>query len=950
MRCKTVIMRILQTIINTCFLLALAAGTVCAEEVRKKIIAAVPADFPPTYFQDKNTGKAAGFAIEVMDEIAKRAGLEVDYVFGKPWDDIHQMVLSGKADVIPSLTISDDRKKLFIFTSSVESLPINYLVRRQDKKSTALKPGMKVGAMKGSIAYSHLKTRSDITLLLYDNLHSLLFDLLAGQLDMILTATPNIKKLAMEIGVEERITVLEPAVIDGKRGMALRPDDQELYNRLEGVIKEFVGSEKYIELYEKWWGKPKPYWTVQRVVIISAGVLAAIVALLGWLFWAATSRLNRKLKLSLKETEEERSKLDVAVGDLQRSEERFRELFQNIVDPVYISDSKGKILAANEQAYRTLGYSQAELLACSINELDAVNNSSEKVSEQLAGFPKERSTTFESAHRRKDGSVFPVELHVQAITFDGQPAIMGVARDITERKRVEDALASSERFLKTIIDTEPECIKMLDIDGNLLMMNRSGLEMIDADSLEQVKGQSVCPLITDPFRDAFIALTKQVFQGIPGTLEFETIGLKGRHVWLETHAVPFYNERGEIVALLGITRDITERKLAEEERRNMEQQMLHAQKLESLGILAGGIAHDFNNILTSIIGNADLALMRINTESPAVENLHRIEQAALRAADLAKQMLAYSGKGKFVVENIDLNCLLEEMLHMLEVSISKKAVLRLNLHKHLPFVEVDATQIRQIIMNLVINASEAIGDRSGVIAITTGCMECDRSYLKNVWLDENLPDGQYVYLEISDTGCGMDRDTLAKLFDPFFTTKFTGRGLGMAAVLGIVRGHKGAIKVYSESKRGTTFKVLLPASGKSTEISNSEGHEYNWQGNGKVLLVDDEETIRCVGAEMLKELGFTAITADDGREALEVFKNTPDIAFVILDLTMPHMDGEQCFRELRLLDPDVKVIISSGYNEQEVAQKFIGKGLAGFIQKPYRLSALREVFMRCEGE
>jgi CheY-like chemotaxis protein len=263
-------------------------------------------------------------------------------------------------------------------------------------------------------------------------------------------------------------------------------------------------------------------------------------------------------------------------------------------------------------------------------------------------------------------------------------------------------------------------------------------------------------------------------------------------------------------------------------------------------------------------------------------------------------------------------------------------------------VEADATQLRQIIMNLVINASEAIGDRSGVIAITTGCMDCVRNNLKDIWLDENLDDGLYVYLEIADTGCGMDRATLAKLFDPFFTTKFTGRGLGMSAVLGIVRGHKGAIKVDSEPGKGTTFKILLPTSGNPAGLINSESRKDDWHGSGTVLLVDDEETIRDIGAELLNELGFATITAEDGRAALEVFKKTPDIAFVILDLTMPHMDGEQCFRELRQLRPGIKVIISSGYNEQEVSQKFVGKGLAGFIQKPYRLSALKEVIRNIE--
>ncbi|NTV48955.1 MAG: PAS domain S-box protein [Geobacteraceae bacterium] len=523
--------------------------------------------------------------------------------------------------------------------------------------------------------------------------------------------------------------------------------------------------------------------------------------------------------------------------------------------------------------------------------------------------------------------------------------LVGISRDITNRKQTEEALASSERFLKTIVDSEPECIKMIDINGNLLMMNPAGLEMIDADSFEQVKGQCVCPLITEPYREAFMALTKQVFQGIPGILEFEAIGLKGRHIWLETHAVPFRNEHGEIVSLLGITRDITERKRAEDERINLEKQILHAQKLESLGVLAGGIAHDFNNILTSVIGNADLALMRINPESPAVDNLRSIEIAAARAADLAKQMLAYSGKGKFVISNHDINGLLEEMLHILQVSISKKAVLRLNLTRPLPSVEADATQLRQIIMNLVINASEAIGDKSGVIAITTGCMDCDSSYLKDVWLDENIGDGLYVFIEIADTGCGMDKETLSKLFDPFFTTKFTGRGLGMAAVLGIVRGHKGAVKVYSEPGKGSTFKILLPASSKPAEIFNHDSRNDHWRGSGTVLLVDDEETIRGVSAEMLKELGFKVVTANDGREAIEAYKARTDISFVILDLTMPHMDGEQCFRELRMLNPDVKVIMSSGFSELEVTQKFVGKGLAGFIQKPYKLSVLREGIM-----
>ncbi|MEI6215372.1 MAG: cache domain-containing protein [Desulfuromonadales bacterium] len=513
-----------------------------------------------------------------------------------------------------------------------------------------------------------------------------------------------------------------------------------------------------------------------------------------------------------------------------------------------------------------------------------------------------------------------------------------LSREEVARHTAEQASRASAEMFSLFMRHSPVYVFIKEV-------NSAGSRMLQASENFQdmvgIRGSDMIgKLMTELFPPEFAAKITAVDRDViaQGTVLKIDEELKGRSY----STIKFPLVQGERTLLAGFTIDVTERKQAEAASLNLEKQLLHAQKLESLGVLAGGIAHDFNNLLMAIMGNADLALMRLNPESPAVDNLKRIEDAAARAADLAKQMLAYSGKGKFVVECLDMSRLVEEMVHMLQVSISKKAVLRFNLSRSLPSVEADATQMRQIIMNLVINASEAIGDRSGYISVTTGCMECDRSYLKDVWLDENLPGGRYVYLEISDSGCGMSKDTLSKLFDPFFTTKFTGRGLGMAAVLGIVRGHKGAIKVYSEENKGTSFKILLPASGCPAEQLIGESHSDDWQGFGTVLLVDDEETVRSIGSEMLKELGFTVVTADDGREGVEAFKRNPDISFVILDLTMPHTDGEQCFRELRQIKPDIKVIMSSGYNEQEVTQKFVGKGLAGFIQKPYKLSVLKE--------
>lgn len=656
----------------------------------------------------------------------------------------------------------------------------------------------------------------------------------------------------------------------------------------------------------------------------------------------------------LREIEERRA----AERQLADSEELLRQIMASTGEAIYGLDTTGRCTFANESCLKILGYEHiGEVLGRNMHDLihcklpDGRPLPVEECS-IFKAFREGQGVIVEGEYFwRQDGTGFPVEYSSYPIRKGG--SIVGAVviwRDVTERRRVEQELRDSQNFLDSIVENIPNMVFVKDaVDLRFVKFNRAGEELLGIPRGEML-GKNDYDFFPKDEADFFTAKDREVLEGT-GVIEVpeEAIQTRAGQRVLRTKKIAISDQDGLPRYLLGISEDITDKKRAEEERRQLEQQLLHAQKLESLGVLAGGIAHDFNNILTAIIGNADLALMRVDPESGAVENLQRIEKAASQAADLAKQMLAYSGKGKFVVENLDLNSLLEEMLHMLQVSISKKAELRLNLVRPLPTVEADATQMRQIIMNLVINASEALGDTSGVIAITTGCRECDADYLKNIWLSERLEEGLYVYLEISDSGCGMDADTLTKLFEPFFSTKFTGRGLGMAAVLGIVRGHRGAIKVESEPDRGATFRILLPASGRPVEIQNIEAQADDWRGIGTVLLVDDEESVRGIGTEMLKELGFRTITANDGRQALEVFRSNPDVSFVVLDLTMPHLDGEECFRALRQLKPDLKVIMTSGYNEQEVTQRFSGLGLAGFIQKPYKLSMLREAVRKMAG-
>jgi CheY-like chemotaxis protein len=373
----------------------------------------------------------------------------------------------------------------------------------------------------------------------------------------------------------------------------------------------------------------------------------------------------------------------------------------------------------------------------------------------------------------------------------------------------------------------------------------------------------------------------------------------------------------------------------------MERRLLHAQKLESIGVLAGGIAHDFNNILAGIMGYADLARLRLPESEPAREDIEVIKKAAQRAADLTRQMLAYSGKGKFIVEPVDLSRVVEDSKKMLAMSVSKKARVTYNLTDNLPVIQADAAQMCQVVMNLVINASEALDEHGGAIAVSTNAIRCQAKDLAGMGLGEGLPEGEYVCLEVADTGCGMDEQTLAKIFDPFFTTKFTGRGLGLSGVHGIVRGHKGAIQVSSEPGKGTTFRVLFPASGPAIPAMQNEPAATPVRSSGTVLIVDDDETIRISVQRMIERSGFSVLTASGGQEAIRLFReHQQEVNCVLLDLTMPDLDGAETFRELRKIRPDVRVLLSSGFSEEAATERFPGQGLAGFVQKPYQLDTL----------
>lgn len=546
-----------------------------------------------------------------------------------------------------------------------------------------------------------------------------------------------------------------------------------------------------------------------------------------------------------------------------------------------------------------------------------------------------------------------------------------LASEVTQReqaeaevRRLNESLQNSVTELQTLIDLLPigigiaqdtQCrdIRTNQAFARILGMPTSHHASVSAPPIEVPRNFKVFHDGRELALSEF-PMQRAVRENSP-ILNFEELIVRddGVRLQLLVNAVPLRDGAGKGRGCVVTLQDITPQKLAEQERLAVERRLLETQKLESLGVLAGGIAHDFNNLLTGILGNASLARLDLPPGHANVRSsLDSLEQATVRAADLCKQMLAYAGKGRFIIQPLSLSRLVNETADLLGVSLGRKSTMRLELANDLPAFQGDATQVRQILMNLVLNASEALGEKGGAITISTGSVQATEAYLEKLQYHQDAVEGRYVYVEVSDNGCGMDKETQAKIFDPFYTTKFTGRGLGLAAVLGIVRGHKGAIQVYSEAGRGTSFKVFFPALDQpATPPTPVLQAATMGRSSGVILLVDDEDTVRMIAAKILKSAGYEVESASDGEQAVQIFKTTPSrFSAVLLDLTMPCLSGEETFKTLRAIKPDCVVILMSGFNEQEAVERFAGRGIAGFLAKPFSaeimIAKVREVLAK----
>ncbi len=499
--------------------------------------------------------------------------------------------------------------------------------------------------------------------------------------------------------------------------------------------------------------------------------------------------------------------------------------------------------------------------------------------------------------------------------------------------------ADTEQRYRTLVQNLPDIVSNVDRDGRFQLVNFvfPGLEQAD------VIGKNIREFTAPSHQEQLVAAIRRAFDdGATTTLHAEGYRGDGELGHYVNRVFPIY-EDGRVTSATIVTTDVTQQVVAERQKQELEEQLLHGQKLESLGVLAGGIAHDFNNMLMAMLGSASVAQQHVPEGSKASVHLGRVERSARRASELCQQLLAYAGKGQTDMQPVDLSAEVSEVAQLLEVSRPKNARLLFDCPRELPAVSADVGQLRQVIMNLIINASDAIGSAAGAIRVETGAERLEPVDFAGTVLDERLPAGEYVFLRIADTGSGMDEDTRRRMFDPFFTTKRHGHGLGMAAVLGIVRAHHGTLRVASALGEGTTITVYLPATDATPHARDEARVEaVDWRAVGTALLVDDEPAVREVVGMMLEDIGFAAVPASEGEDAIGLFETRPSrFDLVVLDLHMPGLPTLEVLAALRAIRPDLPALLTSGYGPSDDVKEAVRAPATAFLQKPYRLIDLR---------
>ncbi len=629
------------------------------------------------------------------------------------------------------------------------------------------------------------------------------------------------------------------------------------------------------------------------------------------------------------------------ITQLKTSQFQRELLFNHSGDLLSISNFKGEIKQINAAWTSLLGWHTSELQ--NMNIYDLIHPDDIKITEDIRKklYNTDRVLSFTNRYKTTNGEYRIIQW--SSIAFKDIDLVFSSGRDETERYEAEQELKDVWDRLDLALKVGVIGLWDIDVKKDTLWMNNHMIELLGIKSniIDNISRVWKSIVHEDDYKASIASMVRLLKKDSEiYTDEYRAKMPDGRYRWFFSRGkIVEYDTEGRPARIAGSVMDITEQKDTEAKKFELELKMQQAQKLESLGVLAGGIAHDFNNLLTGILGNSDILLYELPQNVEIQQRIIEIKRATKLASELTNQMLAYSGKGSFIIEQIDLNDLIIEMNSLLEASISKKVELSYSLLPEIPGIKGDATQIRQIVMNLILNGSEAI-ENKGKISVTTSKTSLTSSDIELLTINYNMVPGDYILLDVTDTGCGIENDKLKQIFDPFFTTKFTGRGLGLAAVSGIIRSHNAGLMVESIVSKGTSFKIYFPVSDETFDPSKQveKRHPSFANKNLTVLIADDEKYIRDLTTKMLNISGYKVQLARNGLEAIDVFrKNRDEISCILMDLTMPELDGREALTEIRKIDPAIPIIITSGYCEHDIISRFTNEKISGFLQKPYNL-------------
>jgi PAS domain S-box-containing protein len=618
---------------------------------------------------------------------------------------------------------------------------------------------------------------------------------------------------------------------------------------------------------------------------------------------------------------------------LRESEERYRDLVENIEDIIYVVDAQGNIVFANRASERFTGFGKDELIKKNFRELilpESYEYAGLIFERQLAG---EDVGAFELQLKKKDGQVVVLETKERPV-WDGDTIveIHGLGRDVTARKKTEEMLRQFEEKWRNFIETSRDVIFLTNMDGKVIDINPAGLEL-SGYTREEFIGKNISDNYRNPGdRDLIIAMIMN--KGFVKDLELDLIKSDGSIAHCLMTATKRRDRNGDVIGFQGIIKDVTEKK-------NLEQQLIQAQKMEAVVALAGGIAHNFNNILVGIMGYSEYLLSKKGRDDPDHKALKTIHEGTMRASNLVKQLLSTARVGQYHPTRVNLNDVIEGILPLILGTFNKSIEIATHLGPDLAIIEADTGQLEQSLLNLCINARDAMPS-GGTLIIETA-----NRYLDKDFVDAHLglTEGQYVVLSVTDTGIGMAPEVSQRIFEPFFTTKDHdgGKGMGLSTVYGIMKNHSGKITVYSELGKGTTFRLYFPALTEGSLEDSPDREEDREEDRTTLLLIDDDPVVRELWSGFLLEQGYRVFTADDGDRGIEILRKRQDgIALVIVDLVMPGMGGQETIRRLREIRPDIKVLASSGYSANGQARDMLQMDIDGFIQKPSQPSELIE--------